>query len=1470
MLPNSSESSSGRVSRSERAQSFPKETGVRVVPEYVSSFRDALTETWARTQRRIDHTVETYAPLFTMKKDVSPELAELSVEDLFQQINTAIEIEDDSNPEHLIRDLKLIRAWKVRFEELEHRLALLNDSLKTTNEQETQKHSDEIFLQRDYVRKEHDQMKKHRYIPFSLVAQVFNKISEVFKTNVTSITEEYRKIALNLQQDSSYQQDFREAYFQTHAQQKLLQEAKKEHFPNEVLESIQKALYRSFVHEEIISQDDFPSHKDTALSFCEAFTHSLQFQEDVSLFFVSHMASEDIELLMTKMINEASDPEEVSAVRRASIRHLFEHSDSFSQSVGENLFSNAERTKEYRTDFIEQWTSFKHVRLAEQSFPAEVRGIDSSISSTLNENALHLFENAIQSLKYYKTPESLRTILVLGVGGYLSSNAAAYEQYMLASEVMKSFVSSPDWPQLVEQSIHEYPSLAPAKETLLSAEPEMHESLFYLMDLSMLQTFFVEQLIQKGSENRSLTQRLLEASSTEVLLEATYKTGKCTSEEWSKITQAMEQMKTDWTPTEVLTDIPQDAQQGDIQSIIYAVGLKVFQGSLPRTLTSIFLQADDPELMAIHQEQVNVTYLLSLEILSQFQDANFWKFLEQRDTLKHLFSGRFETSQFSAYLLAHQTIPELASDERLTNSFAKGFQDFESVNQLRKLLDMMPDQSDLAGILMFHVSLDFFTWDELFSHLKEIPEILEKNHITNVLVRQYPDYFLPSTEDRRFLQELSSAYGKRKTAAIDMVSFLMDGVFSREEILRFPQEIPALLTDATLDARHYLLSRQEVLVRTPMHFELVKKVAKEFSGATLSILQQYMDCVQAGVIEPGDQQAVLEFVRKVRALSPETFVGYKNAKKSGLEEVYLTHLSSMAHRMAGNAPLSDEDRAKPYYRSLLQHVFPNHSGAFSLYQEVEACEDRSADLNRFILRPRYDIDTLKGNGNRLQAGMKQDIESVREIQIPLRQIELELSYRFSSQAELMQSFESSLDEDLVQVLKNESSLIPEMSRARNVEEKIITIALDSLFGSKIINTDQLKNFLLTYDALRYGSPEEYIQENSARISEEESIEYGQLLELNQLFTDTMRLHCETIIQKALQNNEIRARVQAYFLGLSEERLRARQESLKHRLQLEKLGMSDSFLAQIGKTLQKRRNRSFSKNEIKSIVRRYEVLTGGLPEKMSTSPDASTRSFYGQLRSQREQTFRARAELTGQVPNPSEYFLGAMNIADLQAVEQKISEATYDEESFTTYLVQRMYDLFEQEQLLLEDELNKFESEKGYKRETLHGYITKTKESAFARLSSGVCVAVDNPSPENSNSMWNMPNFFQLVLQDPSSNECMGASLLHYFEDQGKKILVSSPNPSSTYLLSHDEEAVYHGIQSALELFAKDNDIDLIVHAEDETIRTNRRDGQFEKALKNQVFRVDQKFVLSSRQLFSIRPRYTLLKTDAVWVHPKNK
>jgi hypothetical protein len=393
------------------------------------------------------------------------------------------------------------------------------------------------------------------------------------------------------------------------------------------------------------------------------------------------------------------------------------------------------------------------------------------------------------------------------------------------------------------------------------------------------------------------------------------------------------------------------------------------------------------------------------------------------------------------------------------------------------------------------------------------------------------------------------------------------------------------------------------------------------------------------------------------------------------------------------------------------------------------------------------------------------------------------------------------------------------------------------------------------------------------------------------------------------NPEIAKLMPGYFKKLAQETQASEMQGKINKLSVEKLGLADSFLRQIGQELQRRDRtrkierhlqqkyqREFSPDElrkilkgkeeafmedtaelkaisgkkytpdqVKEIIGKYESYAGIPTEQEYPGSQKENKGFYGQLLSQRQKTVAAIKTITGEEIEATALHLGEIDLQQALAAETQIREGNYDGDQFASYTAQRFIDLFADERSKIANELGKFESESGKQREVLYGYITKTKESANARMTGGVCVSGDNPDlSQDTPNMWDMENYFQQVYQNPESFECEGVTLLHRIEDNGKKILSASFNPSSTYLYSVDEEAAFRGMAGKLAQFAQDNNFDYIAVSQNQTIRTNRTGGKFESAMNEQIAAVGKSLRLSTPQQFSFKPNYQIQEMDILW------
>ena len=632
-------------------------------------------------------------------------------------------------------------------------------------------------------------------------------------------------------------------------------------------------------------------------------------------------------------------------------------------------------------------------------------------------------------------------------------------------------------------------------------------------------------------------------------------------------------------------------------------------------------------------------------------------------------------------------------------------------------------------------------------------------------------------------------------------------------------------------------------------------------NVAVDITENYIKMVKNGDISTEDKDFILEFIQKFRVISPAIINGYKKAKAQGTEEIFLAELASTAETITGSRPPSADERQNPYYNDLLLHIYPNNAGNWGGVEKTKEATDRNGDIADLAIEGVYEIDILSAGAITMKEGKSPNPEAIEQLKNRFGNISQEIEALGFDHDQQHEKLQAELDTQLASLLSSGELKGVDISKIETVEEKLTALVLLSIYGN--VDKEIVKKLLITYEFTEFEDIREYIGGTSDRTSGSQNPDYALLCELDEFYRDRIKEVNRHILEKGLLNPAIKTLMEHYFYKVSEESRQESKQDKIDRLQIGKLGTSEGFLLQLGKILKSRTGKEYPPDKVREIIRRYESITHGLQESASASTNKGTKAFYGSLRSQRDKTVKAAGAMGAQFPDLSRVHLGEISLLEYLDAESSIEKAEYNEDQFENYTAQQMVALFSEELDIIDVELDKYVSADGHERSPLHGYITKTKESANARMVGGVCVSQDNPSGENTPNMWDMENFFQLVLQDPETLQCKGLVLLHRFEVNGKKILTASFNPSSTYLQTVDERALFDALLSTLETFAKANNFDYIAVSNSPTIRTNRV-GIFKDTLESRIREVNKQFTFDETEIFSYAPNYQMQDLDIIW------
>ncbi|MBI4240015.1 hypothetical protein HY620_03435 [Candidatus Uhrbacteria bacterium] len=727
----------------------------------------------------------------------------------------------------------------------------------------------------------------------------------------------------------------------------------------------------------------------------------------------------------------------------------------------------------------------------------------------------------------------------------------------------------------------------------------------------------------------------------------------------------------------------------------------------------------------------------------------------------------------------------------------------------------------------------------------------EKENLADKILQTTP-FFLSSPENVEYMNKLLDEYKPDELKGI--MQYIVSGTISRSFALHIPKKFPLLLSSP---ARDFVCENADVLLNDSENFDLVYRMMQRDSAKAESIIQGYFNCLQDGFPKE-KREVIFEFTSHFKIVSLQLLKGYVGSDVE--KKMYIERLKMITERMISGT-LTDTDRAEPYFNGLLYHVYPNNVGHWTTLERNKKCSDRSADLAEFNIEKVYRIDLLAAGDISLAPGASLRKEAIASLQHPVWNLETkarELAYDVEA---LKVQFEQKLDEQMAR-LRASGRYDESQIAVTTIEEKLFLLMADEVYGTSDFSDGVLKSLLLEYEFIYFEDIQHYIAGTRDRVSQSKDGEYILLCELHELYAGKMKEIQRTIVERALQQPATAELLPFFYNKEVQEKGKIEQQTAVAKLQVEKLGLSEGFLRHIKRTLG-RGDKQYSDEQLKKLIRRYERAANGLQSKtVSEKTKKRTKAFYGQLRAQREATMKAVSQILGGKMNAEEYYLDTISLGDYAKMEHRGTEGEYNQEEFAAYTTQRFMDVFAPERDTIAGELDKYVSTKGSKREVLNAYIGKDKESAHARMVGGVCVSGDNPpAPKN---LWDMPNYFQMVFQDTETFECRGLVLLHHFEEDGKKILTASLNPSSTYLYSVDGAALFEGIMKSLEQFAMANDFDMIAVSQNHGIRTNRTKTIFEASLDERIKKVDKQYSFQQEVQFSYSPNYQMKGMDIVW------
>lgn len=1156
--------------------------------------------------------------------------------------------------------------------------------------------------------------------------------------------------------------------------------------------------------------------------------------------------------IITRLVGlvAASDMTEIKSAVSSKFNEDFgnqlENALNFDDDFGKVIVSALKRNGKNNYPDMTIWEALRSSTTAEKLFGDVIRIEDERIYNTaLTKSLTDLHGEDIDMLVYYPRPEAIRNLIILA--------AAESKNYRTihANQALSILAKKSNWQDILDQAEQVYPTLKTSRQILDNWKYDFPDN---NPGVQVAIQDFAASFLEDEQQDKTLTDLAIESLSNSFLLEDLYKKGVIPEIE---IINALKEV------TIVLENIENDINNITKDCTYYVIA-DSFRNVIRRNLFNlIHKQVDEAQ---ISLDSIKRLATLAQSIVASKTDYSALAYLSDIHLIKKMEAASISDEDITILLSAYKECPALISNKKLLGYFCDRFEGAETVSFFKDASIAFDGKEEQL------VQIIKIVGDGVIDHKRalELPNKASDILISHVyhLACEYPNLYLATDTDVDFFRKMTEAYQNNDDIFKNVSRITSEGKLSRELASAFPQQASALMKDTMKEVRSFVLFNTESLIKDGTDLKFLNTIVGEFGKKSDIILKGYLECLQSGTITTAEKDLVLEFVRQFRVVSPLTLGGYKEAKEARHEKVYIAQLTSIAEKLTGAALVTDQERAKPYFKDLIKHVYSNNSGQWSNFESNDSCSDRNSDLSEFNIKPRYELDLLSQSEIKIKNGEELDTEVQEEVQKPIYAVWNSMNEKGFDYPQIKADLGEVLENRLNQIVAQGGLEGLNLDSVSTPEERLFLILTDSIYGSRTFDSQVIKNLLITYEFANYEDITEYIAGTNDRVSRASNQDYALLCEVGAFYSDRIKEVNRMLIEKVWKNPEIAKLMPEYFKKIAQETVSEERKDKINRLQVDRLGSSDTFIRQVKKTLEKRRGKKYELDDVRKIIQRYETATGGLTEKESASNKPLTRAFYGQLRSQREKTIEAVRQFTGEDIDPAKVHLGELDLQQILDAETSIREGKYDEDEFASYTVQRFIDLFEDEKIKIEGELDKFESTSGKQREVLHGYITKTKESAHARMVGGVCVAGDNPAKNSNRNIWDMPNYFQLVLQEPDTLQCQGVVLLHHFNENGRKVLAASLNPSSTYLYSVDENALFSGIMGSLEQFASENGFDVITFSRNKAIRTNRTGGQFEKAMNEKISQVSKTFVFDTPQQFSHHPNYQIQDMDVVWENIK--
>lgn len=514
--------------------------------------------------------------------------------------------------------------------------------------------------------------------------------------------------------------------------------------------------------------------------------------------------------------------------------------------------------------------------------------------------------------------------------------------------------------------------------------------------------------------------------------------------------------------------------------------------------------------------------------------------------------------------------------------------------------------------------------------------------------------------------------------------------------------------------------------------------------------------------------------------------------------------------------IPDDLRKDPQYLYYVKRIFPE--GNYSNHEKNLACGDKLEHLKDYKFETEgYPTEMTGLLGYKMKEGKKENIAQLKAYKARLQRISEFIRSRGPNNAELKAVFEKKVD----QMFETKADIKFKEIKKLTVREQMLILFLGEVIKKSketdeepYIQDTEIADLIVEYKYAYHDNLEEYVRrtaDESKKFKDETSQHFNEWRELSTIYGENF---------KHILKHDI-------FDNLTKES--------RNKEKIEEI---------FGTLLPKEEQRDLKDNQRANLQRTFENEKIPSEKKVGVLTNQCLDIFMANLK------FRNDGE--------KEEYINEIKLIIKDLKENGEFEKNYFFEHSVPQLIGlrqrqlfnlniKLENLFSRDINQINKEIEKFEEiveveaketqmggekhkhiEKSAKKRRIRGHITKTKESANARMGAYLCIADD---PE----MWSDPNYFELVMKDEETGKCVGLTMYKKIDAKdGKKYLWFGPNPFEGFLGQVSSDICYKYQYERAVKFAEENNFDgVVIPSEDGQIlgQCTNRGGNFPDLIK---------------------------------------